>query len=126
MTQTLQGRVVSGLGDFGKWIEPLRDHYQRITGMILYPGTLNIELDEPFELPPGCLRLEAAEYGGRVSVSIVPCRVLGRRAFLLRTDRNASGAGRHPLTIVEIATDVRLRDAFGLSDVDEVTIELTP
>lgn len=92
--------------------------------MTLFPGSLNLELPEPYRLPPYPLRLEAHEYGGRVSVSIVPCRLLGRRAFILRTDRNEQGTGDHPRTIIEIATDVKLRDAHGLRDGDVVEIEL--
>jgi CTP-dependent riboflavin kinase len=70
------------------------------------------------------IRLEAEEYGGRVSVSMVPCRILGRTAFLMRTDQNEQGTGHHPRTIIEIATDVRLRDAYGLADGDVVDVEV--
>jgi riboflavin kinase len=92
--------------------------------MILYPGTLNIELTEPFSLPAEVLRLEGSEYGGRVSVNILPCSVRGKQAFLLRTDLNESGSGPHPKTIVEIATDVRLRDYFSLNDGDTLEVEM--
>jgi riboflavin kinase len=68
-------------------------------------------------------RLEAHEYGGTVSVNIVPCSILGRRAYILRTDANEQGRGRHPKTIVEVATDIKLRDHFGLNDGDIVEIE---
>jgi riboflavin kinase, archaea type len=69
------------------------------------------------------IRLEADEYGGSVSVSIVPCRIFNRTAFLLRTDPNERGTGPHPRTIIEIATDVRLRDYYQLKDGDRVGIE---
>ena len=92
--------------------------------MHLYPGTLNIELALPYSLPEDVIRLEAHEYGGRVSVSIVPCRIFDRPAFLLRTDQNESGTGQHPRNIIEIATDVRLRDAYQLQDGDWVEVEL--
>lgn len=120
----LSGQVCSGKGDFAQWIEKLREHYYRKTGLRLYPGTLNIRLEAPYRLPPNPLRLEAVEYGGRVSVNLVPCRILGRRAFILRTDGNEQGTGDHPHEIVEIATDIKLRDAFGLSDGDIAQIEL--
>jgi riboflavin kinase len=97
------------MGNFSFWIDKLHDHYLRKTGMHLYPGTLNIELDEPYSLPKNVIRLEGHEYGGTVSVSMVPCTIAGRRAFLLRTDLNEQGRGHHPKTIIEIATDVRLR-----------------
>ena len=120
----LRGRVVSGQGNFSFWIEKLEGHYFRKTGLHLYPGTLNVLLDEPWSVPPGCLRLEGVEYGGRVSVNLVPCRVFDRAAFLLRTDLNESGNGPHPKNLIEIATDVRLRDAHGLVDGDMVEVEV--
>ncbi len=120
---SLRGKVVSGRANFGFWIERLSRFYQQKTGMALYPGTLNVELASPYSLPARVIRLEASEYGGRVSVSMVPCRIFDRPAFLLRTDQNEQGAGHHPRNIIEIATDIRLRDAYGLKDGDWVEIE---
>lgn len=92
--------------------------------MVLFPGTLNLVLEESYMLPTKVIRLEGAEYGGSVSVNMVPCRVFGRDAFLLRTDANEAGHGHHPHTIIEIATDVKLRDYFGLQDGDYVEVEM--
>src|SRR5216683_2257937 len=89
----LSGIVVSGQGNFSSWIEKLQEHYRRKTGMRLFPGTLNILLDYPYSLPPDVIRLEKEEYGGTVSVSLVPCRIFDRRAFLIRTDANEAGRG---------------------------------
>ena len=97
--------------------------YEQKTGMRLYPGTLNVELPVEYRLPAKVIRLEAGEYGGRVSVSIVPCRIFNRPAFLLRTDQNEAGTGHHSRKIIEIATDVRLRDCYQLQDGDWVEIE---
>ena len=119
----IRGRVVSGLSNFGFWIERLSSFYEEKTGMRLYPGTLNVELSSPYSLPSDAIRLEASEYGGSVSVSIVPCRIFNRRAFLLRTDQNERGAGHHPWNIIEIATDIRLRDAYQLRDGDWVEVK---
>jgi len=119
----VRGKVVSGRADFGLWIERLGSFYEQKTGMRLYPGTLNVELPSPYSLPRDVIRLEANEYGGRVSVSIVPCRIFNRKAFLLRTDQNEQGTGHHPRNVVEIATDIRLRDAYQLRDRDVVEIE---
>jgi riboflavin kinase len=119
----VRGKVVSGRSDFGFWIERLSSFYEQKTGMRLYPGTLNLELSSTYSLPPNALRLEASEYGGRVSVSIVPCRIFDRRAFLLRTDQNVRGTGHHARNVIEIATDIRLRDAYQLSDGDWVEVE---
>jgi riboflavin kinase, archaea type len=56
-------------------------------------------------------------------VNIVPCSILGKDGFILRTDANEEGRGHHPRTIIEIATDVKLREYFNLSDGDVVEVE---
>src|SRR5215471_13552549 len=57
-----------------------------------------------------------------VSVSIFPYSILGKSAFILRTDANEQARGHHPRTIVEIADDVRLRDTPHLNDGEIVEI----
>jgi hypothetical protein len=111
------------LGNFSQWIERLSGLYKQKTRMRLYPGTLNLELPSDYSLPADVIRLEADEYGGTVSLNIVPCRIFDRRAFLLRTDQNAKGIGHHPRHIIEIATDVRLRDHYLIKDGGWVEIE---
>ena len=123
---TYTGRVVTGLGDCARHMAALRAHYRSATGLELYPGTPNLELAEPFDLPAQVIRLEGSEYGGDVNVSIVPCFALGRRAMILRTDANDRGTGDHPRNIVELAAEVQLRDAHGLADGDLVTFTIEP
>ncbi|WP_230200127.1 CTP-dependent riboflavin kinase [Bacillus niameyensis] len=118
----LTGKVVSGLGNYSYWIEKYQSIYYEKTGMILFPGTLNVELNEPYNLPSNTIRLEKEEYGGTVSVSILPCKIFGMKSFILRTDGNANGTGDHPKTIIEIATDIKLRDKFNLKDGDLVEV----
>lgn len=92
--------------------------------MRFFPGTLNIQLDEPYDLPANVIRLEKEEYSGSVSVSIQECSIFGRKAFILRTDGNASDNGDYPRTIIEIATDVKLREYYSLKDDDVVDVKL--
>ena len=120
MALVLTGRVVTGVGNFSYWIERLKEHYLRKTGLSLFPGTLNVQLEEEYSIPAGASRLEAEEYGGTVSVSIVPCRVLGERAVILRTDK----AERDSKKIVEVACEVKLRDKYNLRDGDAVRVEV--
>jgi riboflavin kinase len=116
----LTGRVVTGVGNFAYWIERLQEHYRRKTGVSLFPGTLNVLLEEEYSVPSGALRLEAEEYGGTVSVNIVPCRILDERAFILRTD----AAERDSKNIIEVACEVKLRDKYALRDGDTVRVEV--
>jgi len=120
----LKGVVVSGMGTFSFWLEKLESYYTQKTGMRLFPGTLNLHLDQPYSLPADVIRLEKEEYGGTVSVSMVPCRIFDRAAFLLRTDANEAGRGHHPKNVIEIATDIKLRDLYHLRDGDEVEVHL--
>jgi riboflavin kinase len=116
----LRGKVVSGVGNFGYWIEKLREHYYRKTDLWLFAGTLNVELGEPYDLPKARTRLEAEEYGGTVSVNIVACEILGHKAFILRTDKaDTEVEGRR---IIEVACEVKLRDKYGLRDGDAVEV----
>jgi riboflavin kinase, archaea type len=124
---TLYGKVKTGVGDFSKRMEQisgLLEAYFKKTGMHFVPGTLNVELEKEYSLPRDkIIRLEAEEYHGTVSVNIVPCKFNGKDAFILRTDANEAGTGDHKKTIIEIASDVMLRDKFNLKDGDKVTIE---
>jgi CTP-dependent riboflavin kinase len=101
------------------------DRYEECTGVRLYPGSLNVVLDEEYRLPAKpTMRLEPAVLGGRVGMNIVPCRIIGFPAFVLRTDHNEAGTGHHDRKIIEIGAVVRLRDELGLADGDLVTIEI--
>ena len=122
--KVLTGRVVSGVGNFSYWIEKLKEHYQRKTGLTLFPGTLNVQLDEEYRIPPNEMRLEGEEYGGTVSINIVPCRIFEEDAVILRTDSNERGEGLHPRTLVEVACEVKLRDKYNLKDGDTVQVEV--
>lgn len=122
--KVLTGKVVSGVGNFSYWIEKLKDHYQKKTGLTLFPGTLNVQLAEEYSIPANAMRLEGEEYGGTVSINIVPCRIFAEDAVLLRTDANERGEGLHPKTIVEVACEVKLRDKYKLKDRDIVRIEV--
>ena len=90
--------------------------------MQLFPGTLNIELKEPFDLPRERKRLEAEEYGGTASVNIVPCKIFGRKAVILRTDRADSES--ESKRIIEVACEIKLREQYQLKDGDVVAVEV--
>ncbi len=122
----LRGKVFTGIGDYARWIETYREHYRAKTGLSLFPGTLNVRLDQLYELPADkVIRLEGVEYGSRVSVSILPVRLFDRPAVVLRPDLPEGASAEdaaNRLATLEIATDVKLRDTYGLADGDEVEV----
>ncbi|WP_259070403.1 DUF120 domain-containing protein [Mucilaginibacter sp. X4EP1] len=122
--KVLKGKVVSGIGDFAYWIQKLEAWYTKKTGIALFPGTLNIELEFPYDLPANTIRLEKEEYGGTVSISMQPCTIFGHPSFILRTDKNAAGLGIHGLHIIEVASAIKFGDVYGLKDGDMVEVIL--
>ena len=68
--------------------------------------------------------VEPVEYGGRVGMNIVPCRIMKISGFILRTDQNEAGKGHHDHTVIKIAAPVPLRDALNLTDGDLVEVEV--
>ncbi len=126
--EIVRGTVVGGAGDYARWIALYQADYRRKTGLTLYPGTLNLRLARPYPLPAAQLtRLEPGEYGGTVGISIVPARILGRPAVVLRPDVPGGATAEEAaqrLTTLEVATDIKLRDVYGLTDGDTVAVEV--
>jgi riboflavin kinase, archaea type len=121
----LLGEIRMGKNDFSFWMEKLLPYYIQKTGMIFFPGTLNVHLIEcKYYFPLDCIRLEKEEYGGTVSVSMTPCTILGKNAYILRTDSDRGKPGYAPEQILEIATNVKLRDEFNLQDGDVIEVEV--
>lgn len=123
----LKGKVRSGKQHFS-WvlqnIDGLLALYNKKSGLNLFPGTLNLELEHKFSIPSKSIRIEAHEYNGTVSASFYPCELAGYKAIIIRTDKNESEEGDHSKFIVEIAAEVKLREALKLSDGDEVVFSI--
>ena len=121
--QTHRATVESGLGDLAQWMQKYATAYESAVGQALVPGSLNVRLSEAWSVPPGDgVRLESEDVGR--GVTLVACIIEGTEAWVIRTDRNDAGKGRHPRNVVEIVAPVHLRSVLGLSDGDVVTLQL--
>jgi CTP-dependent riboflavin kinase len=126
----LRGRVRSGKGDAARWLAAFNDAYARKTGMRVFPGSVNVALDIPFDwsardLQDRIILFTGEEFGGERDILMLPCRLptLGsQRAFLWITTNAVTESARQ--NIVEVIASVGLRDAFGLRDDDLVEIEI--
>lgn len=114
--------MASGTGDLARWMTQYADVFERATGSRLYPGSLNVILDEDWTVEGSPLRLEPPEYG--VAMSIVPCVINGVAGFILRTDKNDAGEGDHAPNVIEVAARVHLRSELAVADGDEVEVVL--
>jgi riboflavin kinase, archaea type len=121
----LRGEIKAGKNDFSGWMDKLSSYYTQKTGMKFFPGTLNVHLiNYKYYFPQDCIRLEKEEYGGIVSISMIQCRIFDRDAYILRTDSDTGKHGYLPEQILEIATDIKLREEYKLKDGDIVEIEV--
>ena len=115
----LVGRVATGSGDLRRWMTLYAEAYAAAAGVPLYPGSLNVVLDEPWALSPQRIMV-TAEQVGRL-IYLVPCSVGARRCFIFRTDM-ADRAGGDEHKVLEIVSDVRLRDELGVDDGDTIEV----
>lgn len=93
-------------------------------GFLPFPGTLNLKLDRPFVLDdsnPDLIRIEGFIYEGRAFGACIcrPVRICGIRGAIVRPERTSYSA-----TLLELIAPVNLREALGLSDGDEVEVEV--
>ena len=129
--EVLRGRVQGGKGDAAHWLSLFNDAYVRKTGMAVFPGSLNVALDMPFDWfaprwQPFVIWFGREDYGGERDVLLFPCvlsSLRSQRAFLWSTT-TAARAPKNP-RLVEIIAPVGLRAAYGLQDGDIIDIELT-
>jgi CTP-dependent riboflavin kinase len=126
----LKGTVKSGKNDFNFWLEKFKDKYKEKTGIKLFPGTLNVHLKETkFKTPYNCMFFDFGELNDDISVKIIKCKIFGKNAFILRpVSRNFKDEYKHGDeydSILEIASDIKLRDAYGLKDGDMVEVEIS-
>jgi riboflavin kinase len=130
-TTILLGRVQSGKNDASHWLRLFNDAYVRKTGMAIFPGSLNLLLDLPFDwyspaYQSSVIPFNRQEVGGQRDILLLPCRLRNleqRMAFLWSTTTNVHSPDNP--RIVEIITDVKLRERHNLADGDMVEVVLT-
>ena len=130
MSELLTGNVQAGFGKASHWLNLFNVAYSEKLGISVFPGSLNIALDQVFDWFDA--RYEAhriwfgrEEYGGERDILLLPCELvsLGHRRAFLWTPTTAAKDRRDPW-VVEVVSDVNLRDQFGLQDGDVVEIRV--
>jgi len=130
MSELLTGKVQAGFGKASHWLNLFNVAYSEKLGISVFPGSLNIALDQVFDWFDA--RYEAhriwfgrEEYCGERDILLLPCELVSldhRRAFLW-TPTTAARDRRDPW-IVEVVSDLNLRNQFGLQDGDVVEIRV--
>jgi riboflavin kinase len=124
------GYLQSGKNDASRWLEMFNEAYSAKTGIAIFPGSLNLALDNTFDwfspiYQNQIIQFKKSEYGGERDILLLPCTLLslGKRKAFFRTTTTAARDRPDP-HVVEVITDVKLRDAYGLSDGSRVEFEL--
>lgn len=120
----MQGIVRKGLGEGKYWINKLNPIFIKKNNIKLFPGTLNIEIEEKYIIKDNYQAIQGNEYGGTEEVLIKECRVLGEKAFIVRPKRNNKEDGDHPLNIIEIISNINFRRKYNLRDNDKIEINI--
>jgi riboflavin kinase len=130
MKTVLSGRVQPGKNDASHWLDKFNEPYSKKTGMAIFPGSLNLALDENFDwfhpaYQAKIIWFGKEEYGGERDILLLPCKLtnLENKSAFLWTPTTAVRNRPDPW-VVEIITDVKLREVYGLIDGTTVEIEL--
>lgn len=116
----VKARVQSGTGQCAGWIGQLENLYFEKTGVRFFPGSLNVEIEHPWDLPSDSITIFPTETPKGIGIRLSPCIIGGVNAFVVRTDTTSKSR-----KILEILAPVRLRDVLGLVDGDVVELELS-
>ena len=126
----LSGRVQSGKGDVARCLALFNIAYSRKTGMPVFPGSLNVALDAPFDwfapaIEERTIWFGREEYGGERDILLLPCVLtnLNAERAMLWTPTTAARNRPDPW-VVEVIAGVNLRGTYALADGEVVEILL--
>ncbi|MFZ3587762.1 hypothetical protein ACOI1C_00510 [Bacillus sp. DJP31] len=113
--ELLRGKVVSGRAGVAHWMKKLENEYIQKTGVNLFPGTVAIQLEQPFQLKTSRLVLDTEKQEG---VALQPCFVNGIEAYILHSNQREQPSQ----TLIEIIFDKQERESHFLSYGDGVEV----
>lgn len=117
----LIGIITKGMGRAKKFINMMQKSFFEKTNINLYPGTLNVKLNESYILKPDFI-IKPEEYGGTFNVQIQKCKVLGENAYIVRSEKNTNNSGDYGQDIIEIISDINFRKKYDLKDGEVINI----
>ena len=120
----LKGKVKKGMGKAKKFINMMYESFYNKTGVKLYPGTLNVKLDESYNLKIDYI-IKPEDYGGIFNVQVQKCKVFDNTAYIVRSEKNIDHNGDYSQDIIEIISNVNFREKYNLKDGDEIEIEVS-
>lgn len=127
----LHGVVVPGKGRGAVLLadEQVLDRIEKVFGLRVVPGTLNVRLAAPFDMADASRYVAASDIApdwaaatGQAGYHLVPVLVEGRyRGIAFQADEPD-----YPADLVEIMCEVQLRSTLGLEDGDPISATVAP
>lgn len=119
----LKGKVTKGLGRAKTFVAMMQKAFYEKNNINLYPGTLNLKLENSYNLAVDYL-IKPEEYGGSFYVQVQKCKVFESTAYIVRSEKNVKDNGDYKQDIIEIVSDINFREKYNLKDGDEIKIEI--
>lgn len=117
----LKGRVQPGVGHFRKRMTNYSYVCERSTGEKLFPGTINVKIDEELQVLEH-FRVRGADIGEpEQDLLFEICRINGKWAYRIRPYDLKNGGGGHGDDVLEIACSEKLT---GIQDGSSVEVAL--
>lgn len=119
----ITGRVVSGLGEGALYVELYRSFFIKYLQIDPFPGTLNIEVEDPGYLNAVLSLVNPVKIPppkpGLGGVSAYKALLRGLVVYIVRPEKTS-----HNARIVEVVSDRYLRGYLKLKDGDAVVLQL--
>lgn len=119
----MQGKIKTGLGEGANWMKMAKSIFKKKYEIDVYLGTLNVELEKEIYISEN-EKILPEEYGGNLNVLVQKCEINGHIGYIVRTEKNNTKEGDHPLNIIEIVSDINFREKLRLKDGDKVEVKL--
>jgi len=120
--KTYHGKIFSGLGVAATRIKVNAGIYKQKCGIDIYPGTLNIRLNENFTIPEKSIYIDAKEIKStskKRNLILVPAKFRTEQVIIMVPD---------PLfydkNIIEVMASENLKEKYSLKDGDEIEVQL--
>ena len=119
----LKGKITKGLGRAKIFVGMMQEVFYEKNKVKLYPGTLNVKLEDSYNLNVDYL-IKPEEYGGNFDVQVQKCKVFENTAYIVRSEKNTKNNGDYKQDVIEIVSDINFREKYNLKDGDKIKIEI--
>ncbi len=117
----IKGKIVPGLGVGGKIIQDYLAIFKNELKMDIFPGTLNLQLEQDFEIKwQGYVEPFTKPDGtNRGGVWFLKAKIKNFPVFIIRPELT-----RHPKNVIEIISPINIRKQYGLKDGDFLEVSI--